>query len=563
SAGILGNLSDQDYFQQVIKTRKPVISQPRASKATGEISIYFAAPIIDVNTGKISGVVRSQMPTQALDKIFKDREQAIAANTDSLREVDYHLVGSDGRFFVAYVKDHIGKDVSTHFANFARLQSSTQVSSAVDIHLNGNVEQLVTHAPVTQQPGVADLNWSIVLAQNTSIAFAAERRLLLNLLIGTGLSALVVSAVAALLANRATRPILRASDAVAKLGHGELNTRVAVEGEDELAALGLNINLMADQLQNFLRQQETETKRTQLLANITASRARESQDLEAVFNQALQAARETLNADRLVIYRFKPDWSGYISAEAVVPGWPQALAEEIGDPCIPEPLLEAYRKGRTVPTNNVFEMDYAPEHGQLLEHLEVKANLVTPILEQGQLFGLLVAHHCSGPHSWQQSEIDFLKQLALQLGQPLDRIAFIEQVEQARQQAEKLAEDQILQKEMLQMQLVELLSDIQGAASGDLTVRAEVSAGAIGTVADFFNSIVESLRQIVTQVKTAALQVNSSLGQNQGAVRQLAEGALKQAQETIQTLDSVEQMTQSIQAVANSAQKAAEVARTA
>jgi twitching motility protein PilJ len=36
-----------------------------------------------------------------------------------------------------------------------------------------------------------------------------------------------------------------------------------------------------------------------------------------------------------------------------------------------------------------------------------------------------------------------------------------------------------------------------------------VTAGEIGIVADFFNSIIESLRQIVTQVKQAAGQVNS------------------------------------------------------
>jgi methyl-accepting chemotaxis protein len=198
-----------------------------------------------------------------------------------------------------------------------------------------------------------------------------------------------------------------------------------------------------------------------------------------------------------------------------------------------------------------------------MDRLKIKANLVTPILKDDQLFGLLIAHHCAGPHVWQQSEIDFLKELATQVGLSLERVNFSQQVEQARQKAESLAQDQRQQKETLQIQLLELLSDIEGAARGDLTVRAEVTVGEIGTVADFFNSVVESLRTIVTQVKKAAAQVNTSLGENEGAMRQLSSDALKQAEETTRTLDSLQAMTSSIQEVAENARLAAAVAHTA
>jgi methyl-accepting chemotaxis protein len=77
-----------------------------------------------------------------------------------------------------------------------------------------------------------------------------------------------------------------------------------------------------------------------------------------------------------------------------------------------------------------------------------------------------------------------------------------------------------------------------------------VTVGEIGTVADFFNAVIESLRGIVTQVKKARTQVNASLGENEGAIRQLSAEALKQAEDTTRTLDSVEQMTRSIQEVA-------------
>lgn len=137
--------------------------------------------------------------------------------------------------------------------------------------------------------------------------------------------------------------------------------------------------------------------------------------------------------------------------------------------------------------------------------------------------------------------------LSRQLSQPLQ-----EEVDNQRQQSEAL-----------QLQLLEFLDSIEGAAHGDLTVHAHVSSGEMGTVADFFNLIITSLRDIVGKVKQAATQVNTSVTDNEGSINQLAEGALRQSEEITRTLQSVETMTRSIQAVAQSANQAAEVSRSA
>ncbi|MBW4447666.1 MAG: methyl-accepting chemotaxis protein [Spirirestis rafaelensis WJT71-NPBG6] len=129
--------------------------------------------------------------------------------------------------------------------------------------------------------------------------------------------------------------------------------------------------------------------------------------------------------------------------------------------------------------------------------------------------------------------------------------------------AKRGSEDERQQKEALQMQLIELLGEVEGAASGDLTVRADVTTGEIGTVADFFNSIVENLRLIVTQVKQAAYQVNYAIASNQDSMRQLAQDAIVQASKINRTLDAVDEMTYSIQFVAENAQQAALVAQNA
>ena len=125
------------------------------------------------------------------------------------------------------------------------------------------------------------------------------------------------------------------------------------------------------------------------------------------------------------------------------------------------------------------------------------------------------------------------------------------------------AEREIEQNRVLQEELFTLLSDVEGAASGDLTVRAEISAGQIGIVADFFNAILENLRDLVTQVKGTATQVNTSVQSNEQVIRRLADEAQAQAYQISDTLNSVEAMTASITAVASNAQSAALISRQA
>jgi twitching motility protein PilJ len=130
-------------------------------------------------------------------------------------------------------------------------------------------------------------------------------------------------------------------------------------------------------------------------------------------------------------------------------------------------------------------------------------------------------------------------------------------------EAQRKAEEQEQAKEDLQRQVIRLLDDVEGAARGDLTVQAEVTADVLGAVADSFNLTIQNLREIVQQVKQAARQVSKGSTENEMFARSLSSDALRQAEELAVTLNSVQVMTNSIQRVAESAREAEEVARTA
>lgn len=155
-----------------------------------------------------------------------------------------------------------------------------------------------------------------------------------------------------------------------------------------------------------------------------------------------------------------------------------------------------------------------------------------------------------------------------QLGQTFNELADnIELSEAALVQETELRQQEVdyqrEEKERLQQSVVKLLLDIEGAKQGDLTVRAAVDESEMGSVADAFNTSIRSLQELVTQMQSAAVAVQTAATKSEDSVRALSQEATTQEGEISTALTSVEEMSQSIQSVANSATEAAAIARQA
>ncbi|WP_448269097.1 methyl-accepting chemotaxis protein [Nostoc sp. DSM 114159] len=545
----LENQKDRTYFQDALQKDTPVISQPEAAKNTGVVSIYLAAPVKETRTGQTIGVVQARMPVKSLEEVTKN----YAANGQQ-----YYLLDASGTVFLSPQKELLGKEAKAEYSNLPKLLAAKKVNSFIEVPKTQKKQELVSYVPASTLDGLPDLNWQVLLATDTATVFEPQRQLLWTIAIGTAVTALIVGAIASRLAKLTTLPILNATAALAKLGQGKFNTRLEIEREDELGVLSANINLMAEQLQVLKeQQQELDVEGTKLLADITL-RIRKVLKTEDIYHAAVKEVQQILKTDRVIIYSLNPGTlTGVVVAESGTDNWPKMLGVQIDDPYFKEHYLESDRNEQVQAVADIHQdqsLKNADSYMQLLEKFAVKSHLIVPILAQEKLLGLLIAHHCETPRVWQQPEIDLFQQIATQVGYALEQAKLLEEIEKVRNVTISGSD------ETLQQQLLQLLNDVEGAARGDLTVRADVTAGEIGTVADFFNSIVESLRDIVTQVKQAAIHVNSAIGSNEGAIRHLAEEALTQAAEINRTLDAVDQMTQSMKAVAESAEKAAFIA---
>ena len=324
---------------------------------------------------------------------------------------------------------------------------------------------------------------------------------------------------------------------------------------DFFSQLATQVEYAIDHL-SFIEKIQATAGRARLFGDI-AFRARQSLNQEDIFRITVQGARKALNTDRVLIYRFNPNWSGKMVAESVESNWPKVLDETIDDPCFRGRYVDLYMNGRVRAINDIYQEPGLTDcHIRTLEQYDVKANLVAPIRKDNQLFALLIAHQCSAPRAWQKSEIDFFSELATQAEYALDHISFIEKLEQACQTAEIASQEQRQQKEAIQSQLDALLNDIQGAVKGDLTVRSQVKEGEMGIVADFLNATIENLRRIVLQVQSASGAVTQTVHRNEENIQTLSTEALRQARSITVALGQIQTMAESIQGVAANAQEA-------
>lgn len=550
------NQKDHPFFRQVERSEQPYISQPIPNLDNPKQKtpyIYFAAPVQDATSGDTIAIIRLAMSTQHLDNLLADYER---------NGNQYHLIDSSGTFFAATEKEQIGRKLQADFPGLQSLQAQRTEGVAFSVDRISGAHQLVGYAPSKSFPGLPNLQWEYVLATNEDVALAAQRNLLWVLGLGTVVAAFGVGTMTAVLARRAIKPILATVQTVTDLGQGHLDARVAVQGRDEIADLGKNINHMAVQLQELIKQQQLQTEQARLFNGVTAS-MRRTLKFDSIIQTGVYEIRSFLKADRVIMYRFNEDYlSGVVIAESVVNS-ELSLLNEVVEDCLSPGAIERYANGRLWICDDVQTAGLTDCHRELLERLKIRSNMIAPIVRNGKPLMLLCAQQALAPRRWQDSEIDLFRQVASQIGFALEQAQLLEETDLARQLAETLEQEQRQKNDLLQRQLASLLIEVEGAAQGDLTVRADVTVGEIGTVADFFNSIVESLRQIVTNVKESALRVNTSIGENEQSIQLLAQDSLRQAEEMTLALAALETMRQSILEVAASADQTVGATRTA
>lgn len=116
------------------------------------------------------------------------------------------------------------------------------------------------------------------------------------------------------------------------------------------------------------------------------------------------------------------------------------------------------------------------------------------------------------------------------------------------------------ERSRLQNSIFTLLNEVKEVASGDLTVKAQVTSRITGEIAETFNFMTTELRSLISQVKEVTFQVGNSASAINDTTEQLARGSEAQADQISRTTSAVSNMTLQIQEVSKNASLSAQVA---
>jgi GAF domain-containing protein len=137
------------------------------------------------------------------------------------------------------------------------------------------------------------------------------------------------------------------------------------------------------------------------------------QDL--VVSDTLHDLRDVLNVDRVALYYFYTQWKGQVTFEAIIDPKYSIIGSTGADECFNLEYAALYLGGRIYFTDDIEKAPINECHRDFLRSLQVRSNLVSPVLTQGKLWGLLVAHQCRDLKMWQPADIEAIRKHSIDL----------------------------------------------------------------------------------------------------------------------------------------------------
>jgi two-component system NtrC family sensor kinase len=185
------------------------------------------------------------------------------------------------------------------------------------------------------------------------------------------------------------------------------------------------------------------------LLRLIGNQIRSTLDLGTILETAVREVRQLLQCDRVIIYQFQDNWLGKVVVENMTVPWPSILGDMGADKCFRGDYAQLYQQGRVKAINDIFNAGLEPCHVEFLDRLQVKANLIVPIVTSrseedsiptdgssnlkfpGKLWGLLIAHECGDTRNWQRQEMELLSQLADQMAIAIQQAELYSKVREA------------------------------------------------------------------------------------------------------------------------------------
>jgi PAS domain S-box-containing protein len=256
--------------------------------------------------------------------------------------------------------------------------------------------------------------------------------------------------------------------------------------------------------------------RQEQVLRLVTQEIRQSLNLDAILTTAVTEVRQTLQADRVAVYRFNADWSGSFIVESVAPGWVELVKPNIitvwEDTYLQETQGGRYKDLETFAVADIYTVGHQNCHIALLEQFQARAYAIAPIFSGENLWGLLAIYQNAAPRHWQSWEIDLLQQIANQLAIAIQQSELYQQLQielQERQQIEEQIRASLKEKEVLLREVYHRVKNNMQMVSSLLSLQAS-------SIED--SAVLKILSESQRRVKTMAL-VHERLYRSQNLAR--------------------------------------------
>jgi GAF domain-containing protein len=130
---------------------------------------------------------------------------------------------------------------------------------------------------------------------------------------------------------------------------------------------------------------------------------------DTLVKQTTDNLRESLQVNRVALYYFYNQWHGQVTFESLSDQQFSIFGSTGPEECFNTEYAALYLAGRYRAISNIELEEISDCHRDFLRSLNVRANLVVPILIPKGLWGLLVAHHCQSSRNWSPSDIEIMQ----------------------------------------------------------------------------------------------------------------------------------------------------------
>ncbi|PPT09379.1 diguanylate cyclase/phosphodiesterase (GGDEF & EAL domains) with PAS/PAC sensor(s) [Geitlerinema sp. FC II] len=210
-----------------------------------------------------------------------------------------------------------------------------------------------------------------------------------------------------------------------------------VPSDDDRRVLGIVASAIAVEEEQYrveeaLRRQMEQERAIALVARHIHC----SLELSEILQTTVDEVRHFLQCDRVLVCCLDTEAHGRIVAESIAANCQSAFPAtfEFDRAC-----LQGYRRGESCQVSCTTPLQPEPFDVLACQVFDIGSQLVMPILQGEQLWGLLLVQQCYETREWHSSEEAFVRQLAIQVGIATQQSQLYQQLKAANDELQRLA----------------------------------------------------------------------------------------------------------------------------